>query len=48
MQILIDKEYTKNVLVITPKKEEGEILYFSFNIEDDFKPLIDSNSSKFY
>lgn len=44
MQILIDKEYTKNVLIITPKKEEGQILYFTFNIEDDFKPMINSNT----
>lgn len=44
MKILIDKKYTKNVLIITPKKEDGKILYFTFNIEDDFKPIIDSNT----
>lgn len=37
MQLFIDKKYTKDVLIITPKKEEDKILYFTINIENDFE-----------
>ena len=37
MQILVDKQTVKNVLIITPKKDDdGKILYFNINIKDDF------------
>ena len=37
MELLVDKKYVKDVIIITPKRDDdGKILYFHFNIENEF------------